>query len=86
MLNKLCKILFFINLLLVIVQSYASPPPLPPSLPAAEVDTKDKDVRSSADISFLINLSNFLVNQKRKIYPLNKQVNKLKQPIKKNQS
>ncbi|XLM33487.1 MAG: hypothetical protein QFX12_05290 [Rickettsia africae] len=69
MLNKLCKILFFINLLLVIVQSYASPPPLPPSLPAAEVDTKDKDVRSSADISFLDKFKQFFSKPKKKDIP-----------------
>ncbi|MFA1689177.1 ankyrin repeat domain-containing protein [Candidatus Rickettsia barbariae] len=69
MLNKLCKILFFINLLLVIVQSYASPPPLPPSLPAAEVDTKDKDVRSSADISFFDKFKQFFSKPKKKDIP-----------------
>ncbi|AFB25937.1 MULTISPECIES: ankyrin repeat domain-containing protein [spotted fever group] len=70
MLNKLCKILFFINLLLVIVQSYASPPPLPPSLPAAEVDNKDKDVRSSADISFFDKFKQFFSKPKKKdIHP-----------------
>ncbi|WP_064429464.1 ankyrin repeat domain-containing protein [Rickettsia sp. Tenjiku01] len=69
MLNKLCKILFFINLLLVIVQSDASPPPLPPSLPAAEVDTKDKDVRSSADISFFDKFKQFFSKPKKKDIP-----------------
>nr|WP_016926057.1 ankyrin repeat domain-containing protein [Rickettsia conorii] len=69
MLNKLCKILFFINLLLVIVQSYASPPPLPPSLPAVEVDTKDKDVRSSADISFFDKFKQFFSKPKKKDIP-----------------
>ncbi|MFV9857256.1 ankyrin repeat domain-containing protein [Rickettsia sibirica] len=69
MLNKLCKILFFINLLLVIVQSYASPPPLPPSLPAAEVDTKDKDVRSSANISFFDKFKQFFSKPKKKDIP-----------------
>ncbi|AEV91954.1 MAG: ankyrin repeat domain-containing protein [Rickettsia slovaca] len=69
MLNKLCKILFFINLLLVIVQSYASPPPLPPSLPAAEVDTKYKDVRSSADISFFDKFKQFFSKPKKKDIP-----------------
>ncbi|HJD54271.1 MAG TPA: ankyrin repeat domain-containing protein [Rickettsia endosymbiont of Proechinophthirus fluctus] len=69
MLNKLCKVLFFINLLLVIVQSYASHPPLPPSLPAAEVDTKDKDVRSSADISFFDKLKQFFSKPKKKDIP-----------------
>ncbi|AFB23249.1 hypothetical protein RPL_01740 [Rickettsia rickettsii str. Colombia] len=69
MLNKLCKILFFINLLLVIVQSYASPPPLPPSLPAAEVDTKDKDVRASADISFFDKFKQFFSKPKKKDIP-----------------
>nr|WP_016830672.1 ankyrin repeat domain-containing protein [Rickettsia conorii] len=69
MLNNLCKILFFINLLLVIVQSYASPPPLPPSLPAAAVDTKDKDVRSSADISFFDKFKQFFSKPKKKDIP-----------------
>ncbi|WP_017443263.1 ankyrin repeat domain-containing protein [Rickettsia gravesii] len=69
MLNKLCKILFFINLLLVTVQSYASPPPLPPLLPAAEVDTKDKDVRSSADISFFNKFKQFFSKPKKKDIP-----------------
>ncbi|BDU60305.1 hypothetical protein FLA4_07150 [Candidatus Rickettsia kotlanii] len=67
MLNKLCKILFFINLLLVTVQSYASPPSLPPSLPpAAEVDTKDKNVRSSAGISFFDKFKQFFSKPKKK--------------------
>ncbi|AFC73953.1 ankyrin repeat domain-containing protein [Rickettsia montanensis] len=69
MLNKLCKILFFINLLLVTVQSYASPPPLPPSLPAAGVDTKDKDVYSSADISFFNKFKQFFSKPKKKDIP-----------------
>ena len=69
MLNKLCKILFFINLLLVTVQSYASPPPLPPSLPAVEVDTKDKDVRSSAGISFFDKFKQFFSKPKKKDIP-----------------
>ncbi|AEK74350.1 hypothetical protein RHHCN13_01670 [Rickettsia conorii subsp. heilongjiangensis] len=69
MLNKLCKILFFINLLLVIVQSYASPPPLPPSLPAVEVDTKYKDVRSSADVSFFDKFKQFFSKPKKKDIP-----------------
>lgn len=66
MLNKLCKILFFINLLLVAVQSYASPPPLPPSLPAAEIDTKDKDVSSNSDISFFDKFKQFFSKSKKK--------------------
>ncbi|GAA5252910.1 ankyrin repeat domain-containing protein [Candidatus Rickettsia kedanie] len=69
MLNKLCKILFFINLLLVVVQSYASPPPLPPSLPAAEVDTKDKDVSSNSDISFFDKFKQFFSKSKKKNIP-----------------
>ncbi|AFC72078.1 ankyrin repeat-containing protein [Rickettsia rhipicephali str. 3-7-female6-CWPP] len=69
MLNKLCKILFFINLLLVTVQSYASPPPLPPSLPVVVVDTKDKDVRSSADISFFDKFKQFFSKPKKKDIP-----------------
>ncbi len=69
MLNKLYKILFFINLLLVTVQSYASPPPLPPSLPVVEVDTKDKDVRSSADISFFDKFKQFFSKPKKKDIP-----------------
>ncbi|WP_392506112.1 ankyrin repeat domain-containing protein [Rickettsia sp. 2024-CO-Wats] len=69
MLNKLCKILFFINLLLVTVQSYASPPSLPPSLPATEVDTKDKNVRSSADISFFDKFKQFFSKPKKKDIP-----------------
>ncbi|ABV74647.1 Ankyrin repeat [Rickettsia akari str. Hartford] len=66
MLNKSCKILFFINLLLVVVQSYASPPPLPTSLPAAEVDTKDKDVSSNSDISFFDKFKQFFSKSKKK--------------------
>lgn len=69
MLNKLCKILFFINLLLVAVQSYASPPPLPPSLPAAEIDTKDKDVSSNSDISFFDKFKQFFSKSKKKNIP-----------------
>ncbi|MCC8468005.1 MAG: hypothetical protein LN589_04995 [Rickettsia endosymbiont of Eriopis connexa] len=69
MLNKLCKILFFINLLLVAVQSYASPPPLPPSLPAAAVDTKDKDVSSNSDISFFDKFKQFFSKSKKKNIP-----------------
>lgn len=69
MLNKLCKILFFINLLLVVVQSYASPPPLPPSLPAAEIDTKDKDVSSNSDISFFDKFKQFFSKSKKKNIP-----------------
>ncbi|MCX4079409.1 hypothetical protein N7280_01940 [Rickettsia rhipicephali] len=69
MLNKLCKILFFINLLLVTVQSYASPPPLLPSLPVVAVDTKDKDVRSSADISFFDKFKQFFSKPKKKDIP-----------------
>ncbi|AFB32046.1 MULTISPECIES: ankyrin repeat domain-containing protein [spotted fever group] len=69
MLNKLCKILFFINLLLVTIQSYASPPPLPPSLPVVAVDTKDKDVRSSADISFFDKFKQFFSKSKKKDIP-----------------
>ncbi|CEO17154.1 hypothetical protein RMONA_03835 [Rickettsia monacensis] len=69
MLNKLCKILFFINLLLVAVQSYASPPSLPPSLPAAEVDTKDKDVSSNSDISFFDKFKQFFSKSKKKNIP-----------------
>ncbi|AFC71529.1 ankyrin repeat domain-containing protein [Rickettsia australis] len=66
MLNKLCKILFFINLLLVVVQSYASPPPLPPSLPA---DTKDKDVSSNSDISFFDKFKQLFSKSKKKNIP-----------------
>ncbi|WP_218459996.1 ankyrin repeat domain-containing protein [Rickettsia sp. TH2014] len=66
MLNKLCKILFFINLLLVAVQSYASPPPLPPSLPAAEIDTKDKDVSSNSNISFFDKFKQFFSKSKKR--------------------
>ena len=69
MFNKLCKILFFINLLLVAVQSYASPPPLPPSLPAAEVDTNDNDVSSSSDISFFDKFKQFFSKTKKKDIP-----------------
>ncbi|WCR56830.1 ankyrin repeat domain-containing protein [Rickettsia asembonensis] len=69
MLNKLWKILFFINLLLVAVQSYASPPPLPPSLPAAEIDTKDKDVSSNSDISFFDKFKQFFSKSKKKNIP-----------------
>lgn len=74
MLNKLCKILFFINLLLVAVQSYASPPPLPSSLPAAEVNTDDKDVSSSSDLSFFDKFKQFFSKPKKKDIPP-KQVN-----------
>lgn len=69
MLNKLCKILFFINLLLVAVQSYASPPPLPPSLSAAEIDTKDKDVSSNSDISFFDKFKQFFSKSKKRNIP-----------------
>jgi len=69
MLNKLCKILFFINLLLVAVQSYASPPPLPPSLPAAEVNTDDKEVSSNSDTSIFDKFKQFFSKPKKKDIP-----------------
>ena len=69
MLNKLCKILFFINLLLVAVQSYASPPPLPPSLPAAEVNTDNKEVSSNSDISIFDKFKQFFSKPKKKDIP-----------------
>lgn len=48
---------------MVAVQSYASPPP---SLPAAEIDTKDKDVSSNSDISFFDKFKQFFSKSKKK--------------------
>ncbi|AGJ02151.1 ankyrin repeat domain-containing protein [Rickettsia prowazekii] len=66
MLNKLCDILFLINLLLVTVQGYASPPPLPPSLPIIAVDTTDKNISTNSNISFFEKFKQFFSKQKMK--------------------
>ncbi|MCC8377513.1 MAG: ankyrin repeat domain-containing protein [Rickettsia endosymbiont of Graphium doson] len=48
MLNKLCRILFFISLSLVTLQSYAAaPPPLP--MPSQNSDIKSKDEQPTSD-------------------------------------
>ncbi|WP_342170078.1 ankyrin repeat domain-containing protein [Rickettsia endosymbiont of Seladonia tumulorum] len=48
MLNKLCRILFFISLSLVALQSYAAaPPPLP--MPSQNSDIKSKDEQPTSD-------------------------------------
>ncbi|MGI4753366.1 MAG: ankyrin repeat domain-containing protein [Janthinobacterium lividum] len=48
MLNKLCRILFFISLSLVTLQSYAAaPPPLP--MPSQNSDIKSKDEHATSD-------------------------------------
>ncbi|AAU03700.1 ankyrin repeat domain-containing protein [Rickettsia typhi] len=68
MLNKLCEILFLINLLLVTGQGYASPPPLPQSLPIVAIDTpdkEDKDVSTNFNISFFEKLKQFFSKQKK---------------------
>ncbi|WP_347938551.1 hypothetical protein [Rickettsia oklahomensis] len=59
MLNKLCKILFFVRLLLVTGQSYA----IPPSLSGAEVVTEDKEVSSNSDTSIFDKFKQFFSKQ-----------------------
>ncbi|ABV73207.1 threonyl-tRNA synthetase [Rickettsia canadensis str. McKiel] len=67
MLNKLCKILFFIKLLLMTGQSYAVPPTLPPSLPDVEVaTTEDKEFRYNSDTSIFDKFKQFFSKPQKK--------------------
>ncbi|WP_419235365.1 ankyrin repeat domain-containing protein [Rickettsia endosymbiont of Nabis limbatus] len=74
MLNKLCRILFFISLSLVTLQSYAAaPPPLP--MPSQNSDIKSKDEQSTSDsgssMSFFDKIKQFFHKSPKKA-PLSK--------------
>ncbi|XVN41607.1 MAG: hypothetical protein RCO49_03650 [Rickettsia endosymbiont of Argas persicus] len=72
MLNKLYKILF-INLFLITLQSYATPPALPPSLPNPEPKIETKEANTNTGLSIFDKLKQFFSKSPKKVLPTQSQ-------------